>query len=286
MNNFLALGLLLVVMACQSKPTNRETDQHAMADVALLQPSALTQDATSSPQQGKKVRNEQSVQPTPAINQKIIRNARVRIRVDDFKASGQAIEQAVHQQGGQITNSNETKTDNTIENALTIRVPANQFDALLTAVVNESIYTDIKTITVDDVTRQYVDVEARIRSKKVVEETYLNLLKQARSVEDVLKIEEQLGQIREEREVQEAELRQLKDNVALSTISLTYYQQTATALRPEEPFFSQLWSNFSDGFRLLGSVFIGLFYFLPVLIVGGGISWLVRRWYRQRRNTA
>ena len=129
-----------------------------------------------------------------------------------------------------------------------------------------------------------MDVEARIRSKKAVEEIYLKLLKQARSVADVLKVEEQLGQIREEREVQEAELRQLKDEVALSTINLTYYQQTEVALRPEEPFYTQIGHNLTDGFRLMGDVFVGLFYFLPIGLVGAGVVWLVALWRRQRRN--
>lgn len=218
-------------------------------------------------------------------NRKIIRHAQLRIRVNDFKASGQAIERAVSQAGGQISYSNETKTNNSIENEVKIRVPAPRLDALVASILNESIFTDTKTITSEGVTRQYIDVEARIRSKKAVEETYVNLLKQARTVADVLKVEEQLGHIREEREVQEAELRQLKDEVALSTLNLTYYQQTEAALRPEAPFYAQIWSNLTDGFRLMGNVVIGLFYFLPIGLVVGGIIWLYTRWRRQRSKT-
>ncbi|MVM37120.1 DUF4349 domain-containing protein [Spirosoma sp. HMF3257] len=218
------------------------------------------------------------------VNRKIIRNAQVRIRVNDFKASGQTIEKAVQQAGGQISSSNETKTDNGIENALVIRVPAARFDALLALLLKESIFTDTKTITSEDVTRHYVDVEARIRSKKAVEETYLTILKQARTVGDVLKVEEQLGKLREEREVQEAELRQLKDEVALSTINLSYYQQTEVALNPEEPFYAQIWRNFTDGFRLMGDVLVGLFYFLPIGVVATVVVWLFLRWRRKRRS--
>lgn len=224
------------------------------------------------------------IQPSPGANRKIIRNAQIRIRVSDFAKSGKGIEQAVQQLGGQIASSNETKSGNSIENALIIRVPSARFDALLALLLKESIYTDTKTITSEDVTRHYVDVEARIRSKKAVEETYLKLLKQARTVADVLKVEEQLGQIREEREVQEAELRQLKDEVALSTINLSYYQQTEVALNPEEPFYAQIWRNFTDGFQLMGDVLVGLFYFLPIGIVGTGVVWLFLRWRRKRRN--
>ncbi|MFD2570326.1 DUF4349 domain-containing protein [Spirosoma soli] len=229
---------------------------------------------------------EESVQPTVPATRKIVRNAQLRIRVSDFNASGKAIEQAVRQVNGQVANSNETKSDNSIENALTVRVPADRLDAFIDLVLKESIFTDTKTITAEDVTRRYVDVEARIKSKKAVEETYLKLLKQAKSVADVLKVQEQLARIQEEREVQEAELRQLKNEIALSTVNLTYYQQTETALRPEEPFYRQIAHNLADGFRLVSSVLVGVFYFVPLGLVVAGVIWLVSRWRRQRRKAA
>ncbi|GAB4036791.1 hypothetical protein GCM10028809_50110 [Spirosoma gilvum] len=272
------------MMACQSK--TELADTVSTQDAMPRQMAALK--APPSPEQAEADEDELSVpesapQPQPTANRQIIRNAQLRMRVSDFAASGKHIEQIIRQAGGQITSSNETKGYNTIENALVIRVPAAGFDALLANLVKESIFTDTKSITAEDVTRRYVDTEARIRSKKAVEETYLKLLKQARNVEDVLKIEEQLAAIREEREVQEAELRQLKDDVARSTINLTYYQQTETVLNPEAPFYTQIWTNLTDGFRLIGNVFVGVFYFLPLLLIIGGIGWLIARWRRKRR---
>ncbi|WP_460909019.1 DUF4349 domain-containing protein [Spirosoma areae] len=287
MNKILTLAIFLTAMACQSKPEQAMPASSATGDRAM---KALIPEQ-DSPSEDEQMAPESLPAPKPgqpsvsaSVSRKIIRNAQVRIRVSDFAKSGQAIGQAVRQAGGQIASSNETKSDNSIENALTIRVPATRFDALLASLLNEAIYQDIKTITSEDVTRRYVDVEARIRSKKAAEETYLRLLKQARSVDDVLKIEEQLAGIREEREVQEADLRQLKDEVALSTINLTYYQQTEVALRPEAPFYAQIWHNLTDGFRVMGSVVVGLFYFVPVGLVSAGVIWLIMRWRRQRRN--
>ncbi|WP_461115324.1 DUF4349 domain-containing protein [Spirosoma jeollabukense] len=284
MNNFLLFVLLLAATACQSESGTSQSrvSQAVPTDMATMKLAASPQAAEEteplpSPQP------EQN-QPTAVINRQLVRNAQLRIRVNDFTASGKNIEQAVQQAGGQLERSNETKTDNSIENALTIRIAATRFDALLASILKESMFTDTKTITTEDITRRYVDMDARIRSKKAVEETYLKLLKQARSVADVLKVEEQLGQIREEREVQEAEFRQLKDEIALSTIQLTYYQQTEVALRPEEPFYAQIWRNFTDGFRLMGNVVIGAFYFLPVGLVVLLVSWLIQRWRRQKQQ--
>ncbi|MVM34485.1 DUF4349 domain-containing protein [Spirosoma sp. HMF4905] len=288
MNYFLTLLVLLTVTGCQSKPEHNMAETVAPRSMATFKAPSPEQDeqATDEEQAPEPPTPSPKAQPEPSmgVNRKIIRNAQVRIRVTDFKVSGQTIEQVVRQSGGQVTSSNETKTDTGIENALVIRVPAARFDALLALLLKESIFTDTKTITSEDVTRHYVDVEARIRSKKAVEETYLKILKQARTVGDVLKVEEQLGQLREEREVQEAELRQLKDEVALSTINLSYYQQTEVALNPEEPFYAQIWRNLTDGFQLIGDVLVGVFYFLPIGLVVTAVVWLFLRWRRKRRN--
>ena len=281
MNKILIVAAWLLLAACSSKPELSDTTEAGRPEQALRKLANPEQDV---PAPAGEPDAEPPTPPAEPTNRKIIRNAQLRIRVSDFAASGRAIEQAVGQVGGQIANSNETRTDNTIENALAVRVPVARLDAFLTLVLKESIYQDSKTITVEDVTRRYVDVEARIRSKKATEETYLRLLRQARSVEDVLKVEEQLAQIREEREVQEAELRQLKNEVALSTVNLTYYQQTEAALRPEEPFYRQIAHNLADGFRLVGDVLVGVFYFLPLGLIAALVIWLVTRWRRRRRN--
>lgn len=282
MNKFLILTLSLLMAACQSKPEQPPTVQEAREAAPMMGLVAPGQNA--NPAADEQAPEESTPSLTPATR-KIIRNAQLRIRVSDFAASGRAIEQAVRQVNGQIANSNEVKSDNTIENALTIRVPVAQLDAFLNLVLKESIFTDTKTITADDVTRRYVDVEARIRSKKAVEETYLRLLKQARDVGDVLKIEQQLSQIREEREVQEAELRQLKNEIALSTVNLTYYQQMEAALRPEEPLYVKIAHNLRDGFRLVADVFVGVFYLVPLGLVVAALVWLLLRWRRSRQKS-
>ena len=275
----LTLAGWLLFAACQSKPEPGNIGPAARPEQAEMKVAAPLPGALPTADELP----VGMILPTTA-SRKIIRNAQLRIRVTDFGASGRAIEQAVRRVGGQIVNANETRSDNAIENALTIRVPPARLDTFLELVLDESIFTDTKTITAEDVTRRYVDVEARIRSKKATEETYRRLLKQARSVGDVLKVEEQLARIREEREVQEADLRQLKDEVALSTVNLTYYQQTQTALRPEEPFYTQIADNLAGGFRLVGTMLVGVFYLLPLGLVGAAVVWLVARWRRGRRT--
>lgn len=222
--------------------------------------------------------------PKGAVQRKIIRNATVRFRVRDFQKSGQRIETAVKRVGGLIVSTNESKQDAALQNDLTIRVPAARLDTFLAVILTESIFTESKSITAEDITRRYADVEARIRSKKATEEKYLQLLKQAKNVKDVLEVEQQLAQMREDIEAQEAVFREIKNDVAQSTIQLTYYQQTEASLNPDVPFYVKIYNNLRDGLGLIGSVFLGLFYFLPLLILLGLFGWLIVRWRRGRKE--
>lgn len=284
MNRFWLLLLSGMIAACSSRQ-----DPDSAVSSAANQPPAATAKRLALQAEAPETADAPPEAPAPeqpssAVARKIIQNAQLRFRVRDFTASGQRIEQIVRQQNGQIANANETRSGNSIENELTVRIPADRLDRFISQVLTESMFTDTKTITAEDVTRQYVDVEARIRSKKAVEQTYLNLLKQAKSVADVLKVQEQLAQIQEERDVQEAELRLLKDQVALSTVHLTYYQQTPLALNPEEPFYVRIGQNLADGFQLLGTVLVSLFYVVPLGLVVAGVSWLIIRWRRRRKS--
>ena len=226
--------------------------------------------------------------PAPSVpvgtDRKIIRNATLDIKVADFRASAKRITALVGSFGGLISSEEESRENDRLKNQLTIRVPASRFDRFLDTLLHESVYTATKRITAEDVTKQFVDTEARIRNQKATETRYRELLKQARNVKEILEVDEQLRAIRETVEVQEAELRELKNNVAMSTIDLTFYQDTDPATAPESPYLSRIWSNLKGGFGLIGGFFLGLAYLVPLLAIFGAIGWGISRWVRSRNQ--
>lgn len=267
---------LLVLAGCQSEQADTSAARFAPPEIAA-EPEAMPSPSLDPPVPPS------PTAPAPPIPRQIIRNATLRFRVRDFVESTARIERAVAQVGGLIASSTETKREAQLQNDVIVRVPAARLDTFLVLVLRESIYTETKSITAEDVTKRYVDTEARIRSKKATEEKYLQLLKQATSVKDVLEVEQQLAQMREDIEAQEAVFRELKNDIAQSTVTLTYYEQTEASLNPEEPFYVRIGQNLADGLGLLSSAFIGFFYVLPLLLVLVGLGWVVVRWRRGRR---
>lgn len=278
---FLPILYLLLVggSSCQSRQA--ESPQEGVMKLAA--PAQPEQDAL---QETEPV--AVPIEPTQTVpvstNRKIIRNATLRFRVDNLSESGKRINALVKQSGSLISSSEDTRSEGQIQTTLTVRVSAEKLDSFVETMLKESIYTDIKTITAEDITRQYVDTEARIRSKKATEEKYLQILKQAKNVKEVLEVEAQLRQMREEIEVQEAELREMKNNVALSTVNATYYQEIENSRNPEAPFYVQIIHNLRDGFGVVGDFLVGIFYFLPLLLVTVLPVWLVVRWWRRRKQ--
>ncbi|WP_428658702.1 DUF4349 domain-containing protein [Runella sp.] len=293
MKMLLIVYLFVGLFACQTQEENSTADASYMVEnpsprakeAAPIpeEPMAPPPPQPEIPQQITTPPNQSAAKP---IERQIIRNANVSFQVEEVNKSSKKIEATVNQLGGFISSSEETRTADQLRHSLTARVPAAKLDTFLTLLLKESIYTESKTITSEDVTKRYVDLEARIKAKKVTEEKYLELLKKARNVDEVLKVEAQLGQIREDRETREAELRELKNDVAMSTVQAFLYQKTESANEPSSPFYVKIWDSFTEGFTLLSGTFLAFFYILPLLAAFSLIVWLFRRWWRKRKKQA
>ena len=262
----------LILMGCQAKNSNEPSNEQAT--------DANTQSA-SAPEAAPD-KNDAEEAPAPLLaDRKLVRNATLRFRVEKLTDSEGRVSKMAGQFGGMITNSEEDRTGGLSEMSMTVRVPAARLDAFLENLLKESIYTDTKTITAEDVTRQYADTDARIRAKKATEARYLQLLQKARNVEEVMAVEAQIGQMREDIEAQEAVLRTLKNDVALSTITLTMYERGEYVNEPDAPFYVRAAQNFRDGLSFVGQFMLGAFYFAPLLLIAAAL-WGAIRWWRRR----
>ena len=278
MNSRLLVPVLFVglMLGCQAKHNNEPS-----ADSA----SAITQEA-ETPESKAAPEKDNADAPAPLLlaDRKIVRNATLRFRVEKLTDSEARILKMAGQFGGMITNSEENRTGGLSEVSMTVRVPAARLDPFLSMLLKESIYTDTKTIAAEDITRQYADIDARIRAKKATEIRYLQLLQKARNVQEVMAVEAQLGQMREDIEAQEAVLRTLKNDVSLSTVTLTMYERGEVANEPDAPFYVRAAQNFRDGFSFLGQFIVGAFYFVPLLLIAGAIWWGVRQWRKSKKD--
>jgi hypothetical protein len=271
------LFMLLVLIGC--KKTGESVAPH--------EPVTSSSDYSGSeaaPAYEKSFRSEATVEvpEEPVEERKIIKVGWMRIAIKDYSKDLSIIKGIITKHQGYISNENESSTDYSLMNNLTIRVPSVEFDSLVEDIVGVVYKVDNKNITLNDVTEEFIDVETRLKTKKEVEQRYLEILGKANTVQDILLVEQQLRVIREEIEAKEGRLKYLQNQVSLSTLNLEIHQDLAA--KPGFKFFSKLGEALKGGWKGLLNVIVGLIYIWPLLLVVIIIIfWLLRR--RRKKRT-
>lgn len=266
-----------------------KAEEPATEDVAA---AAVTEDVTSYAEDPKTAGTSTGAFTTPviaddkpvAIPKKIIKSGTIRYSVNDYNNARKKLAEVVARYHGDITGENEQRSELSWEMRMEIKVPAEKFDSCLEAISGNAQTLIEKTVSSEDKTAEYIDVAARMKAKKEVELRYLDILKQAKSVKDILEVEEQLKGIREEVEASQARLQYIDQNVAMSTIHLSFYQAFANTSPQGPGFFSRMFFSIKDGWNNVLSFLIDLVGMWPGILVLTTVVILIRRYIKRRRQ--
>jgi hypothetical protein len=212
------------------------------------------------------------------IEKKIIKTGRVSFETDDLTKTRDWVAGLIKNNGGNITSDREDKYGQRSGQNLTVRVPVAKFDKLITEISSGVKKLESKEVTASDVTEEFIDVEARLGAKKALENRYLELLKQAKNLNEMLQIEKQLTDIRGEIESIEGRLKYLQNQVAYSTLDIYFYQEMPKTIY----LGSKLSNGFRNGWDNLILFFVGLVNLWPFVLIGAGLIWFFVRRKRKR----
>ncbi len=209
------------------------------------------------------------------VERKLIRNARIGFQSDDLAKTSERLIKLTKKYEGYISKDESNNNYGQLRHNLTIRIPATNFDAFLKGVGEGVNEFDYKNISTDDVTSEYLDIEARIKTKKELEIRYLEILKKANSVKDILEIEKELNYVREEIESIQGRLKYLKNQVGHSTFHIEYYKEVPYE---GDSFAEKIGNGFGNGWDNLLMFFVGIINLWPfvILIIVG--VWSFRKW--------
>jgi hypothetical protein len=161
-------------------------------------------------------------QESQSIDRKIIRNGDFTIESRNPTEDQHKIQAIAESLGGFVVTSEFKQSSVSISTVnVIVRVPAAQFQAAtdkIRGIGNRILHGKVSG---QDVTEEYVDLEAQLRAKKALEAQFLEIMKQARKVEDALSVQEKLSDVRTEIERLEGRRRYLENQAALSTINFT-----------------------------------------------------------------
>lgn len=216
------------------------------------------------------------------IEQKIIKSGDLRFETSDIEVTHKTIQELVKKHKATIQNDSEGKDDYTIYRNLTLRIPNENFDAFITDVSTGVDYFDRKSVSIDDVTEEYIDVASRIKTKKALEERYLQLLKKANKVSEMLEIERELATIREEIEAKEGRLKYIQNKVSMSTINLEFYKTLEHKAGATVSFGTKFVNAIKSGFNGILSFFIWLIEVWPFIVILVALIYFVKRRFKRK----
>ncbi len=263
---YIFLASLCLFSACGAKVENAEPMADTVTDEQLVTAeNKLTQNqlaATPQPQ-----RDLYSDGKT-----KLIKTVNYRFEVENVKRATENIEVAIKKYPAYISASNLHLENPILENKLTIRVQSEFFYDLLKDIDKEARFVNFRDVNTTDASKEFVDLESRLKTKREVEERYMDILrKKAGSIEELLEAERQIGALHEEIEATISRMNYLKEQISYSTINLEFYQTISQEVAAADTI---TWKDkFGDamktGWEGLITIIVALVYIWPILVAAG-----------------
>jgi Domain of unknown function (DUF4349) len=226
----------------------------------------------------------------PAIGNAVIRTAQISIDVgkEGFVSAFDAATLVAGKYGGYVQSSSMAGTE-VRSGDLLLRVPADRFDDAMSD-LRELGTVDGQSMSGEDVTAQFVDLEARLRAWQAQEAVLLDLMSQATSIEATIRVQSELQDVQVRIEQIKGELRLLEDRTEFATIQVSLREPggPVAAQRVDDtarPSLGEAWERAIDG--VLGVfyvVVVGLGYLVPIAAIAA-IAWFAYRRVGRPRAT-
>jgi len=229
----------------------------------------------------------------------IIRTGSLALLVGDTNKAMESIGGIVAELQGYIVSSNSWRTNDYVSGNMSVRVPAASFDAAMERIKAVANVVKNTSTSGDDVTEEYSDLDAQLRTLKATENELLELLTQVRErtgkAEDILAVYRELTNIRSQIERIQGRMQYLSRMTAMATINISLEPDivgqpltTDTKWRPQATLASAL-KRLVETLQFLGDALIWiLLYVAPILIVIllplVALVWLINRLRRNKKQ--
>ena len=227
-------------------------------------------------------------QPEYDLGRKIVYTSNINIETKKFDDDVAAIKELVKSNGGYYENSSVTGTaeyGGRYANYVT-RVPAANYQAFMDSVGQIGSVTSSNEY-VDDITSDYVDVQARLRTLNTKLQRLEELEKNATTVEDLLAVEDRINNVVYEIESYTAKLKLYDDKIDFCTVTIELDEVVTYSEVKKDTAWNRFTEAFGDsisGFvSFLESLVIAIIYLFPYLIVIGIITLIVLKVTKKKR---
>ncbi len=226
---------------------------------------------------------EQSV-----TERKLIKNGSMTLVVDNLEQTRSDVVGLIEKHGGYVSNEQYSNWEHSSSYNLTVRIPCDKFDGFVAEVEAGIGKIESKSMYINDVTAEYIDLETRLNTKRSYLERYRQLLKSAKSVQEIVSIEDKIRSLEEEIDSTVGRLKYLTNQVEYSTLHLNI-RHDDTNFDPHHPDHGQgFWQRFSQslssGMRSLVDFAFFLVRIWPAWIIILLVLGVIRRAKRKNND--
>ena len=190
--------------------------------------------------------------------------------------------------GGFLVKSQTNGAQDATNAALTVRVPAGRFEEVRAEIRKLGVRVESEQVDAEDVTKQYVDQQARLRNLQAQEAQYLGILKRAQTVKDTMEVSDKLNSVRGEIERHQAEFEALSRQVETVAITVSMHSEAEAQVfglhwRPLYELKVAVMQGLQGLADYATAMFAVVFYlpaislWLATILVGAALVWRILR---------
>jgi hypothetical protein len=226
-------------------------------------------------------------------DRRLVRTESLSLIVKAPAETAEKIIQIAQGAGGFLVTSNVNGGVDATSASLSIRVPAEKFDEVRAQIRKPSLRVDSESIDAQDVTKQFVDQEARLRNLRAQEQQYLGILRKAATVKDTLEVSDKLNEVRGAIEERQGEFEALSKQVETVAINIMLRAEADAKV------FGLNWRPLYqlkiaareglDGFGEYAASMTTFAFYLPTILLwlftilaGASVGWRILKWAARR----
>jgi Domain of unknown function (DUF4349) len=226
-------------------------------------------------------------------DRRLVRTESLSLIVKAPAETAEKIIQIAEGAGGFLVTSSVNGNADAIGASLSIRVPTDKFEEVRAKIRKLSLRMENESIDAQDVTKQYVDQEARLRNLRAQEQQYLGILRKAATLKDTLEVSDKLNEVRGAIEERQAEFEALSKQVETVAINLTLRAEADAQV------FGLNWRPLYqlkiaareglDGFGEYAASMTAFVLYLPTILLwlftilaGAALGWRILKWAARR----
>ena len=281
--------LVLALVSCGSSKTKSAPPDDSAVSVGR-EPAGVDSPAGSGPDLAQSSEGATGITEDPAalgeFGRKIVKTADLGLRSEEVRESAARAQQLAAAAGGTVLSSQVYRNGDSVTADLILSVPSGEFERVLDELrgLGQKVTTD--SVSGQDVTEEYVDLQSRERNLRATEESLLRLYDRAENVEEALSIQRELTTVRGEIELVQGRIKYLDQRSAYSQITLNIQPVTSPPPKPTwEPgeVVEQAWDASLAVLQVMATAIISAVVFgwwlAPVLV--GGLLW----WRKRNRGS-